>query len=657
MQEVITIRPAELSITPKFQSAVSEAPVNLFRQKITSQSADAKRMSWTWRSPGANLLLSPNLVLEFDIEVDIPCKFSKLANISSISLPQDVGTVANTLVGHAAWTPVGDVYQSLTDGPAVAFGEGNAVLGCCESIQYTINGCSVSHSNWNLFKRSLDTCDIPSAVAQRVFSKCGGAFNRYDEVAVGGCVDQGTRLTGTARGGTLSTAGMTTDSGTQCRLRNFADACTESKDLNAGRNDGSTHVIKILCPLDGAVFNQVYGESGVSRTSIYPKLCLAIPNANSISVTILFKDLEKSIVRRLGRVRSEAGAMNNARASMNVAHPFAVRFKGTEAFLHAKYLRLQAFRSYPDAVSLACMRTQVYQQNMSGATAITDAGVVKYASNAAAGFQGPYLLPSGPDFAAPPAAECANFTAASAARIWSCEFRNCQFAQPPSYLLFVAQKVLDQMTFTNPNSVVNIEDLADNGNHGAALADAVVADASVNTLLIKSNYRNVIQNQDANLSIIRFKLLVQSSVGTFEMSSDKFPYLVDQMQLFDAHKRNCCASYFQEAGMDAWSRKGCCLKLATSDFLHGLGTSFGTAFPITISATVELQNRSTLVTGLKYSDVRSPGAISFQEPIAAKCCMVGIFDRQVLQIASSSAVLSAQNYSAATTSGLLSRRS
>ena len=176
-------------------------------------------------------------------------------------------------------------------------------------------------------------------------------------------------------------------------------------------------------------------------------------------------------------------------------------------------------------------------------------------------------------------------------------------------------------------------------------------------LKVKSNYRGVIQNQDANLSIIRFKLLVQSSVGTFEMSSDAFPYLIDQMQLFDAHKRNCCASYLKEAGMDAWSRKACCLKLATSDYLHSLGTSFGTAFPITISATIEFQNRSTLVTGLKYSDVRSPGAITFTEPIAAKACMVGIFDRQVLQIASSSAVLSAQNYSAATTSGLLSRRS
>ena len=94
MNEVTTVRPAELSITPLFQSSVSESPVNIFRQKITSQSADAKRMSWVWRSPGAKLLLSPKIVLEFDVDVTIPCKWSKALNISSISLANDLG-IAN----------------------------------------------------------------------------------------------------------------------------------------------------------------------------------------------------------------------------------------------------------------------------------------------------------------------------------------------------------------------------------------------------------------------------------------------------------------------------------------------------------------------------------------------------------------------------------
>ncbi|MAD44298.1 MAG: hypothetical protein CMH98_04765 [Oceanospirillaceae bacterium] len=590
------------------------------------------------------------MYLEFDVEVDIPAKFSKLANISSISLPQDVG-IGNQF---GNWVIPGDLTMSASDGPAVALGEGNAVMNCVESIQYTINGCSVSHANWDLFKRSLDTCDIPSDVAQRCFSKCGGAFNRHDEVCTSGVLDQGQRDAGHVASGCVSTAGMTTDTGTQLRLRNFADSCIAAG-IPAGLalTSGHTHTVKVLCPLDGAVFNQVYGEAGVSRTSIYPKLALAIPNANSVSVTILFKELEKSLIRRLGRIYSVAAVMDGA--AQQSPMPFAVRFKGTEAFLHTKYLRLQAFRAYPDASSLACMRTQVYQQQMLQNvqdTIVTESAVqaVKYTDG---GFVGPYLLPSGPDFAAAAAPQVGGSLAARAARIWTCEFQNCQFAQPPTYLFFVAQKQFEQMTYANPDSRVEVESLAANTAGIAGIVNNVAATGR----FVRSHYRNVIQNQDCNLSLMRFKLIVQSSVGTFEMSSDKFPYLVDQVQLFEIHKRNCCQDYLKEAGMDAWNRKASCLKLATADYLHGLGTSYGTAFPITISATLEFQNRSTLITGLKYSDARSTGPICFTEPIAAKAAMVGIFDKQVLQIASASAVLSAQNYTASTTSSLISRRS
>ena len=649
MNEVTTVRPAELSITPLFQSSVSESPVNIFRQKITSQSADAKRMSWVWRSPGAKLLLSPKIVLEFDVDVTIPCKWSKALNISSISLANDLG-IANA---HATFALAGDDTRTDSDGPAVAFGEGNAVMNCVESIQYTINGCSVSHANWDLFKRSLDTCDIPSDIAQRCFSKCGGAFNRYDEVATSGCVSA-LRVAGNAASGQTSVAGMTTDSGTSLRLRNFADGVIAAADHANGANSGKVVTVKVLCPLDGAVFNQVYGEAGVSRTSIYPKLALAIPNANSVSITILFKELEKSLIRRLGRIFSTAGAMNGAVQRSDV--PFSVAFKGREAYLHTKYLRLQAFRAYPDASSLACMRTQVYQQPMvvsANHGLIADAGAEKYIGED--GFTGPYLLPSGPDFGTPANAVSTAYMPSESLRIWECEFQNCQFAQPPSYLFFCAQKMFDQMSYLNPSGVVNVTNLAANLTHGPALGNNVNTN---NTALgVRSQYRSVIQNQDANLSIIRLKLIVQSSVGTFETSSDKFPYLVDQLQLFEIHKRNCCQDYLKEAGMDAWNRKACCLKLATSDYLHGLGTSYGTAFPITISATVYFQNRSTLLTGLKYSDPRGAGPITFAEPIAAKAVMVGIFDKQVLQVASASAVLSAQNFTAATTSSLISRRS
>ena len=70
--------------------------------------------------------------------------------------------------------------------PVLAFGEGDAVGNCIESIQYTINGCSISHQNWHLFKRSMDRCWIPSQVMQKIYYQAGGAWNAYDVKCLSG---------------------------------------------------------------------------------------------------------------------------------------------------------------------------------------------------------------------------------------------------------------------------------------------------------------------------------------------------------------------------------------------------------------------------------------------------------------------------------------
>ena len=94
----------------------------------------------------------------------------------------------------------------------------------------------------------------------------------------------------------------------------------------------------------------------------------------------------------------------------------------------------------------------------------------------------------------------------------------------------------------------------------------------------------------------------------------------------------------------------------SADYLHGLGTSFGVAFPLQISCELELQNRCTFADGIKYSDSRAAGPILYRDYINARCVLVGIFDRQVMQVSTSSAVLSAQNFTAATASSLLANR-
>ena len=672
MQEVTTIRPSNLSMTPLFQSSVIETPVSLFRMKVTSQSADAKRASFVWRAPATRLLLNPLVYYSAEFYVTVPNKFSKLYNMASVQQPIDSLTTGAGIDDGAQFGTIGDAETgnrlAMSDGICITLGEGNPIMSACESIQYTINGMSISHQNFHLFKRSLDRTEIPSNVAQRCFARCGGAWNNYDERCTSSALAQRTSLAtayataATVDAGCTQAAGMTCDSGTALRARNFADCIIEAKgasgNQNTDYNDGYRYKIRVMAPLDGGLFNQVYGEAGLSQSGVYPKLALAIPNANSMAVTILWKDLEKGLIRRLGRTFLGQNAAANAIAGGHerTTVPFKVEFAGTEAHLHLKYLRMQAFRSYPEAISLACYRHQTYIQDMRAGEdgMISDAapGGVEYSKD----FKGPYLLPSGPDIRPDQQAALrgAAYGFAQKDRVWNCNFQNCVYSQPPSFLFFVAQKSMDCVQFVSPNSVTNVDNLTAGTAAGAVpLPDTNIATAAQS---IKSQYRSVIQNQDSNLSIVRFKLLVQSSLASWELTSDKFPFLLDQQQLWDVHKKNCHTQYLKDAGIDEWSRRACCLKLSCSDYLAGLGASFGTAFPITISCEITFMNKSAFVTGLKYSDVRSPGPILFQEPIHARAVMTGIFDKQIAQLSSASGVLSAQNYTSTTAQALLSRR-
>ena len=83
MQEVVTIRPAELEVAPTFQGSLHETPVNIYRMKVDAQSADARRMSFGWRAPGNNLLCSPQAYLEFELDCQIPYTYTESEAVSA----------------------------------------------------------------------------------------------------------------------------------------------------------------------------------------------------------------------------------------------------------------------------------------------------------------------------------------------------------------------------------------------------------------------------------------------------------------------------------------------------------------------------------------------------------------------------------------------
>ena len=764
MQEMITIRPAELEVAPTFQGSVHECPVNVYRMKIQAQSADARRFSFAWRSPGNNLICSPQGFVEFDLACHIPYNFTESEALSAICGHVDRSSKVSTLeektsedgirsfgynyLGHAARANlaanVEDRKQQIPGSrgyrAGLAFGEGDAVGSCIESIQYTINGASISHQNWHLFKRSLDRCWIPSRVMQRVYSGAGGAWNAYDCTPLSGQVSRGEifGFSGNNAGADDSGAtkscysaktveGFTADTGLARRMKNLYASITgetlqqypSTKVKRTAQNNGSSFKLRVRFPLCGGLFNPCWGESGLSRSCPYQRLALAIPNYNQGSLTILFKNLERCVVRRLGRTlsinrnsvhgtlinNSEATKVAKAReanaggvqadAADSDVVPFTIAFAtDTLPHLFLTYMRLQSFRRPPEVASFTTYRTQTYLGDVLSKnvpeTVLADAS----AFNDGIGSL-PYLKCDGRGLVSKQTVASAGYQydLADEKRRWDVSFQNLQFAQPPSYIFICAQKNSDTFNHKNPLLSQTGYDLVlkpgddvltqfqGNGADRAAYLyqDAItpvlltqtpagtITPSTVNTNLnnrsaakinqLKTAGRYIAQNQDSNLAIDRLKILVQSSVGSFQVTDDVYPFLRDQQIIWDEHRRNCNTDYFVKSGISDWQKRGCCVLLSVSQYLHGLGSSAGVAFPIQISCEVDFVNKCKFIEGLYAYDEKGPrGPMTFADYINARPVLVGIFDKQVLQIASSSAVLSAQNISQASFSQIVASR-
>ena len=757
MQEVVTIRDASLEIAPSFQASVHETPVNVYRMKVDAQSSDARRMSWTWRSPGNRLICSPQAFVEFELDCHVPYNFTEAEALSCIcghvdrsagrstvgggvneEKESDVITLAerenSAIAGirsygyHGRGDAVGVVLAAqdaagLTDVPGsrgyragLAFAEGDAVGNCIESIQYNINGCSISHQNWHLFKRSLDRCWVPSRVMQRVYHGAGGSWNAYDCNPLSGQVSRADYFTGKAkyvqgtngetaplitgaggsvaavpkgRSGAATVEGFTADSGLARRMKNlFASITGKSTSQYPGSAmtksavyNGSSFKVRVRFPLCGAVFNPCWGESGLSRSCPYQRLALAIPNLNQGALTILYKDLEKTVIRRLGRTLSRnknalRGTLINNSENTTVAiakknnaggaatdddeagvfvAPFTCKLSTSRPpALFLTYLRLQAFRRPPEVASFTTYRTQTYLGPMPTEASMGSASISARpeAFDKDVGAV-PYLKCDGEQVVSKSAA-IGSFAPdlADSTRVWKVSFENLQFAQPPSYIFICAQK--DSKMFSHQSPINRLsatldqfaaeltagaDPLAAGGLHAQNIATEAYAttpvitdqmkpgsqptaaaailtaawqagndgdgldfyglqpsynstndnaalndqsSAKVSNLLACGRYMS--QNQDSNLSITKLDILVQSSVGSFKLSGDSYPFLRDQQIIFDEHRRNCCTDYFEKSGFSDWKKRGSCVLLSVSQYLHGLGSSAGVAFPIQITA-------------------------------------------------------------------------
>ena len=164
--------------------------------------------------------------------------------------------------------------------------------------------------------------------------------------------------------------------------------------------------------------------------------------------------------------------------------------------------------------------------------------------------------------------------------------------------------------------------------------------------------RNIAQSQDSNAAILQLEIIVQSAIGSFAFRDSKLPALQDRDQLWRQHIKNCLRSY-SDKGRAVWQDRKCCVLLSSSEYLLGIASSPGTVYPITLTVRVKFANRAAYSGGLCFSTGLSKGKMQFEDMLIGEPILVGIFTQNVISIAASSAVISAQAFSQATTAAAL----
>ena len=687
--QIINVRSAEMEIQPLFRPSVQSSPANVYIQEVKAQTADESRMSWVWRSPSASLICSPLAYVTFQLKITSTTQQLTKADIvgalrgSVDQLERGVACPAATVATSAPFQIADDVYaagEGCRSG--IVFGEGNCCQNALESMQISINGATWTELSTNLYNRSLSRCYEPLAVQQKAYSTCGGSCLAYDDTPLSGHVlglsnaiisdNQGavgpTEAAARATCGFKKVEGMTMDSSLAQRQKNLASQIVDRVSDAAFK----TITVEVRFPLQGGPFNSLWG-SKTARSDPRSRMALGIPNLNQGNITLNFKNLRKEVIRRLGRPRLVAGADAYLSQTANIAaDDLTVSFDTTKVpVLELTYIRLPSFRNYPANAVLQIYRNDCRPADLGQGGKYGEQVFPKglFDGMQLTGLRCNGTAYGGSDYTIRP------FTADRSKYEFDAVWTGQQFPQVPDYLFFCFQKSSDVYTHKNPlkdlshvvkeytitpdnQAATNVR--LDTHGHAAltiakgggnnAIQTAVSADAAFDQYLID---RFIAQNQASNAAIMQIKITVQSAVGSWEFRANSEPYLQDRDLLWRRHAQNCNDEYMK-AGRAAWQDRGSCALLSSSDFLLGLSTGSGVVFPIILDVRIKFQNRSAVQSGALFSG-QVNGACIFEDIIVGTPVMVGLFQKQQLTIAPSSAVLSAQNLSQSTFAAAVSR--
>jgi len=393
------------------------------------------------------------------------------------------------------------------------------------------------------------------------------------------------------------------------------------------------------------------------------------------------------LIRRLGRP-NQVGAQNllvGAVSQFN-GSDVVIELDGKAPTLRALYIRLPAFRSYPQSAALSVYRREI--RRPSGTRTEGSWGSMAFCNGLWGGTVDGTTkgLRCAGDYDSMPSKFTIRPSAPSnigALHFVDVTWTGVQFPQVPSYIFLCYSKSPSFTTYDNPLNRINQVarpnaadyavkfgltaarasfDSADHTNervskhvlaHGG-VAHIVAVQNEARTFDQEVAARNIAMAQDSNAAILQLEIVVQSAIGSFSFrdSSAGGPYLEDRDILWRRHLRNCHSQY-SKGGRGAWQDRECCALLASSDFCLGLSTSPGTQYPITLDIKVRFANKASYRGGACFSTGSSQGQCMFEDIIVGEPTLVGIFTQNVLSIAASSAVLSSQSFSQATTAAAL----
>lgn len=409
-------------------------------------------------------------------------------------------------------------------------------------------------------------------------------------------------------------------------------------------------------------------------------MALGLPHINSCQVNLAFRDLLKTLVRRHGRP-NELRAANSLLAGALSAFVDASQ-SGTDVSivldpaytprLRVTYIRLPSFRNYPESAALTVYRREI--RRAVGTQASGSFGEKAFNAGLWGGAKSSsvkglrccgdfYSKPSSLTVRPPAPSDIANHTV-------DVDWNGIAFPQPPSYIFICYEKSPAYMTYNNTFNQID-RALPPNGadynvkfNTGAdrgALDDVANINATNSfdgtrtqetVFNAEVAARNIAQSHDCNAAIMQIECVVQSAIGSFAWKDTDAPYLTDRDQLWRKHVRNCHSAYCPK-GRSQWQDFQSCALLSSSDYLLGISSSSGTQYPIQLDIKVKFANRAAYSDGSCFTTGASKGQMCFENFILGEPVVVGLFNSNVLTIASSAAVLSAQSFSQSTTAAAL----